>query len=156
MKEINSKKERDRSDAYASAMRILAMGDNSTKMLREKLTKKGFAREEIEEAIMHLCEIGYVNDRRLAMRWGELLAERKCCGAYKVRMELFRRFDREVVDDVMDELEESVDFAEIARDYATKNAKRGREAIIRRLRYQGFTVSIIRSAVEGIPKKEEN
>lgn len=142
-------------DAYTSAMRMLAMGDNSTRMLREKLAKKGFEREEIEETITHLIEIGYVNDRRLAMRWGELLAERKICGAYKVRMELFRKFDREVVDDVMDELEESIDFAKIARDFALKNSKRGREAIIRRLRYQGFTVSIIRAAVEGIPKKEK-
>lgn len=156
MKEISEKKGKTPPDAYASAMRILVMGDNSTKMLREKLAKKGFEREEIEDAIAHLCEIGYVNDRRLALRWGELLAERKVCGAYKVRMELFRRFDREVVDDVMDELEESIDFAAIAREFALGNAKRGREAIIRRLRYQGFTVSIIRAAVEGIPKKEED
>lgn len=156
MKEISDKKGKNQPDAYASAMRILAMGDNSSKMLREKLAKKGFERAEIEEAIAHLVEIGYVNDRRLALRWGELLAERKICGAYKVRMELFRKFDREVVDDVMDEIEESVDFAQIARDFALKNAKRGREAIIRRLRYQGFSVHIIRAAVEGISKKEED
>lgn len=156
MKEISERKGKSQPDAYASAMRILAMGDNSTKMLREKLVKKGFEREEIEEAIAHLIEIGYVNDRRIALRWGELLAERKVCGAYKVRMELFRKFDREVVDDVMDELEEGVDFAKIARDFAVKNAKRGREAIIRRLKYQGFTVSIIRAAVEGIPAKEKD
>ncbi len=156
MKEISEKKGKSQPDAYASAMRILAMGDNSTKMLREKLVKKGFELEEIEEAIAHLIEIGYVNDRRLALRWGELLAERKVCGAYKVRMELFRKFDREVVDDVMDELEESIDFVKIARDFALKNAKRGREALIRRLRYQGFTVSIIRAAVEGIPAKEKD
>lgn len=143
--------EKSGSDAYMSAMRILAAGDNSSRMLREKLTKKGFELAEIEEAIARLTEVGYVNDRRLAMRWGEMLAERKCCGAYKVRMELLRRFDREVVDCVMDELIENIDFALIARNFALKNAKKGREAIIRRLRYQGFTVSQIRTAVEGIP-----
>lgn len=156
MKEISEKKGKNPPDAYTAAMRILAVGDNSSKMLREKLAKKGFEREEIEDAIARLEAVGYVNDRRLATRWGELLAERKCCGAYKVRMELFRRFDREVVDYVMDELAENVDFTSIARSYAVKNAKRGREAIIRRLRYQGFTVSEIRSAVEGIPRKEED
>ncbi len=154
MKEIGRTEKGAETDAYMAAMRILAIADNSTRRLSEKLRRKGYAQEEIAEAVLLLSEKGYLNDHRLALRWGELLAERRCCGAYKVRMELLKQFDREIVDSVMTEIAETVDFQAIARKYAKKNAAKGRETLIRRLKYQGFSVSEIRLAVEGIPNKE--
>ena len=40
-----------RSSASSAALRILQSGANSSRMLRDKLTRKGYSKEEIEEAL---------------------------------------------------------------------------------------------------------
>lgn len=146
--EINQKKQR--STAFDAAMTILACGDNSERMLREKLARKGYTPLEIGGALDALREKRYICDERLMERYASALARKKFYGERRIRAELFRKFDRDVVEETFYDAIREIDFSEQARLYAEKNARRGREYLIRRLTYLGYDGSQIRAALKGI------
>lgn len=154
--EKRGKKEKERPSAYDAAMNLLAFGDNSEKMLREKLARKGYEPSEIADALTTLREKRYISDARLMERYAAALSSKKYYGAYRIRMEMLRRFDRESVEAYFDDAIREIDFKEQAKRCAEKNARKGREYLIRRLRYLGYDREQIRAAVNQIrPISEE-
>lgn len=140
-------RERPRPSAYDAAMRILAAGDNSRRMLAEKLSRKGYPPAQISAALSALEENGYVSDARLMARYAESLARGKFYGAYRIRLEIARRFDRDSVDRYLAASLAPIDFAANAAAFAKKFAPRGRDYLIRRLHALGYTGPEIRDAL---------
>lgn len=142
-------RERPRPSAYDAAMRILAAGDNSRRMLAEKLSRKGYPPAQISAALSALEEKGYVSDARLMARYAESLARGKFYGAYRIRLEIARRFDRDSVDRYLAASLAPIDFAANAAAFAKKFAPRGRDYLLRRLHALGYTGPEIRKALSG-------
>lgn len=145
------KKEKTPPSASSVALRLLSLADHSSFLLREKLSARGFSSEEIEETLCFLKEKRLLNDLRFGENLICYLAERKFYGAYKIRMELPRKLDREYIDALLPDALEEFDFPKLARAFAEKSVNRGksREQMIRLLKARGYAVKDIRFAVEG-------
>ena len=147
--------EKKRPEALSAAYRILQSGANSRKMLREKLLKKGFSKDEIAFAIETCENQGFLNERRLFLAHTEFLARKKHFGKRRVRMELLKKFDRTSVDAFFDEAIEEIDFLEIAKAEAEKGNHRGKRYVVSRLSTLGFSSHEIYEAVEGLSFEDE-
>lgn len=142
--------------ASSSALRILQSGANSSHMLREKLRRKGYSEEEIEEALREVTEAGLLDDRRLLFAHAEFLAARKFYGKRRVYMELTRKFGRNLVDACFEEAVEEIDFSSYCLTLAKKNATKGKEALAAKLSRQGYASSEIRLALSVLSEQEDN
>ncbi len=134
-------------EAFRAALRILSAGANSSRMLREKLCRKGFSREDAAAAASRAAEAGLVGDRRLLIAHAEYLARKKFYGKSRIRMELLQKFDRETVERFFEEAVEGIEFAAYATTLAGRYADRGREYVIGRLRRAGYASAEIRGAL---------
>ena len=65
----DNKKSRD--SAYERALALLARREHSRKDLASKLERKGFARDEIRDALQQLIDAGYQSDSVLPRCWCE-------------------------------------------------------------------------------------
>lgn len=138
---------REKSDAFEAAMAVLAKGDNSRRMLREKLGRKGYPESEIHRAIERLGELGYVDDRRLLLRTAGQLCDHRHYGAFRVKMTLLRYFDRSVVEEYFDLAVKELDFSAAAAAEVEKWSPKGEDFLRRRLERLGFAASEIRRAI---------
>ena len=136
--------------AQSVALRLISMRDHSSRQLREKLSERGFAEEEIEETLEFLRSKRFLNDLRYGQNLIRYMAERRYFGAYKIRMELSLKLDRQFVDELLPDELSQYDFAVLAKELVGKPQMRGksREQLIRLLKARGYAVKDIRFAVE--------
>ena len=139
-----------RSSCTSAALRILQSGANSGFMLREKLRRKGYAPDEIEDALREVTDAGLLDDKRLFFAHAEALATRKYYGKRRVYMEVLRKFDRDIVDAYFEEALEEVDFSSLCLAFAKKMGGKGRDALLARLSRQGYTSGEIRYALSSL------
>jgi len=145
-----------RTSAASSALRILQSGANSSYMLREKLRRKGYSQEEIEEALREVKDAGLCEDKRLFFAHAEFLATRKFYGKRRVYMELMRKFDRETVDAYFEEALSEIDFSALCSAFAKKNAAKGKDALLAKLMRQGYASCEIRYALSFLASESED
>ena len=74
---------------YDQAVALLAGRPHFRRQLDEKLTRRGYPREEIDEALGRLTEQGYLNDEQVTRQFVE--QRRGGEGARRLRSELARR-----------------------------------------------------------------
>lgn len=120
------RKPRKPKSAYDRALGLLARREHSKWELRNKLRAKGYARDEIDEAVEKLAEQGYQSDERFA---GMLIRTRAAAlyGPVRIRMELRQRF---IANDLIDyAMQEYFDFADIS------------DRLFRRMKSRGFDES---------------
>lgn len=143
--------------AQSTALRLISMRDHSSRQLREKLSDRGFSQEEIEETLDFLREKRFLNDLRFGRNLIRSMAERRYFGAYKIRMELSQKLDREYVEILLPDELEQYDFAALAKELVKKPQLRGksRDALIRKLKAQGYGVSEIRYALADVPRTSD-
>ena len=143
--------------AYVKAMALLALSDMSERKLREKLTAKGFSKEEIYEAVEKLKSEGYLSDDRLIENLVNYYSKKKYYGKYRIKLELLSKFDRESVDRAFDSVCEVIDFRAFAAEFALKETRKGtdREKLIRKLQRLGHDTSSIRGALALISQSGE-
>lgn len=136
--------------AQSVALRLISMRDHSSRQLREKLSERGFSSEEIEETLDFLRQKRFLNDLRYGRNLIRYMAERRYFGAYKIRMELLQKLDREFVDELLPDELCQYDFAALAKELTSKPQMRGksREQLIRKLKASGYGVQEIRAALE--------
>ena len=129
------------------------MRDHSSRELRKKLSERGFSEEEIAETLEFLREKRFLDDLRLGRNLIRYMAERRYFGAYKIRMELSLKLDREYIEVLLPDELEQYDFAALAKQLTHKPGLRGksREALIRKLKAQGYGAGEIRSALADLP-----
>lgn len=145
-----------RSAAYRAAIRLLEHRDRSRQDLQDRLGKKGFSTETIEETVSRLQREGFVDDTRFAARYVESVRGSRGHGATRLRQDLIRRgISAELAKEAT-----SVDPAaerELAYELAVKRVARiapdtPREAALRRvagyLGRKGFPPDAVWTAVK--------
>ncbi len=147
----DNKKSRD--SAYERALALLARREHSRKDLASKLERKGFARDEIRDALQQLIDAGYQSDQRFA----EMLVRSRVAHAYgpvRIRAELRSHgLDDSLVQAALAAVDEDTDWAALASDLLQRHyggqaandyAERGKRAqfLLRR----GFPAEIARQA----------
>ena len=92
------------------ALRLIEFRDRTEKELREKLTKKGYGEEQIEDTVEFLKNYGYIDDARYATHFINDAINIKKWGKIRIRTELLHKgIDREVVDFAIEDAFSEVD-----------------------------------------------
>ena len=127
--------------------------------MEDRLQRKGYKRETIEEVISFLKDKDYLNDIRFAKLWSLDRMSTRPRGKRLIRYELKNKgIDETVVDNVLKELETTYDECETARKLAQIRIKQYREldplSLKRRL-YQylqrrGFPYEVIHRVIKEI------
>ena len=142
-------------DAYKKALGILALSDHSTKMLKEKLRKSGYEQQDVDSAVERLVKEGYVNDKRLFFSYVSYLAEKKHFGAMRINISVREKFYKETVEEYLNEALSEQDFAGNAMEYAEKHKAKGKDYMIRRLKYLGHRTNYIITVINEVFGREE-
>lgn len=134
-------------EAYKKIQRLASASERSTKGIRERLAKDGYASEAIEEALARAVSYRIIDDRRYAEAY-----VRAKMAAGKGR----RSIEAEIRDlgfdpDELDEWSESSEDDEVARAIEIlkkrpPTAKNKRDAAYRRLVSKGYSASAAQSA----------
>lgn len=143
-----------RGDPFAEACRYLTARERCAEEVRGHLRRRGYAREEIDEAIARLLERRLLDDRRFARLYVESRSRSSPrSGAFLVR-ELRRRgvdaeTARAAVRDFLREVPEET-LARLLLEKLKPRGPDGRERAARRLRARGFRAALaLRDALGG-------
>lgn len=140
--------------AAIHGIRLLGYSDSSVRMLSQKLRTKGYDRETSIRAAEFLEREGYIKERDIVLRKGDLIAEKKLRGKRRIAEELLSAgYKREYISEWMKTT--SVDFAEICAKVIEKKGGipesgdvDGRKKILSYLYRQGFSSDDIRNAID--------
>lgn len=156
----------DRRRARERALYLLESRSHSQKELFDKLCKS--VPEEIAaEVTRRMAELGLVDDAAYARRWASMLWQEKKYGPRRIRQGLMQKgFDRELVEEVLEEMRDSFgeDEAEeqlaglIRRKYARYLADgdpKGRNKAVNGLLRLGYDYEQICSALRNFSEIEE-
>ena len=134
------------------ALKILGNRNFSEKEMFKRLTAKGEAPEDAEEAVKWLVELGYINDSNYATLIVRHYAV-KGYGEARVRDELYKRgIPRDLWDDKLTELD-SEELGDAALEFLNKklrgsddkdDLRRASDALVRR----GFSYNDARAAIK--------
>lgn len=152
--QLSAEKENKTPPAIRSALNILDYADNTERKLREKLRRKKFSEEEIEEAIAYVKDVGYLNEEEHIKDAADYMASVKLYGRYRIKKSLIEKgFPTNLVNslDLSD-----YDFNEICIKRTEKSRYRSKDALIAALRRYGFTGDEIMSAIEETGVFSEN
>ena len=150
------RKEEDLPKHIRSALNILDYADNTEKRLREKLFRKNYTPDEIEEAVAYVKDIGCLNDAEYIKRAAEYMAEVKLYGRYRIKKALAEKgfsFDDIGALDLS-----AFDFFAICEKRIEKSRYKSRQALCAALQRYGFTRDEIESGIENtgvFPEEEE-
>jgi regulatory protein len=75
-------------DPYSAALRMLSCRGYSVAELRRALEKRFPASPAVEDAIVRLRSLGYLNDKKFAEHYASSLVRNKALGRFRVRREL--------------------------------------------------------------------
>lgn len=139
-----------------SAARFLEARPRSEAEVRSKLTRLGYRRELVEDAVARLVELRYLDDDAFARSWVESRDRARPRGEHALRAELGRKgVDRAVIDDVLGDRRDAVsggagaagDDAPVSADEAAAErlirkrlASLAREADARRRRQKAYAL----------------
>lgn len=74
--------------AKSRAFKYLSYRDRSRHEMADYLAKKGFSRDIVEETILYLKNLNYINDERFVLNWGKARIKSKRVGKQRLRQEL--------------------------------------------------------------------
>ena len=111
--------------AFKVALHMLSYRTRTVQEIRRGLSRKGFEQEAIDSALERLIDRKYLDDRSLATSYAAARAGMRGEGHHRIRLRLLRRgVAREIVDDVIADLQPEVDWLEVAREQASMRWKR--------------------------------
>ena len=134
----------DKAMAYASKYR------KSVKQIKRYLLDKGYLASLVEKIVAKLEYYGYVDDKKLALDYVRYNASSR--GKNKIKADLIRmEIDKEIIDDVMDEIDSQQDACALAAEKYLRSHKNadGRK-LYAHLQAKGFTYSDIRKVVSDV------
>lgn len=134
--------------AYDKALSLLEVREHTAKEIREKLLKRGYGDEEVDDAISRLLEEGAIDDARYVESY---VRSRIRKGGESVRLMSLRLRERGVAKEALDacvkEYGESPEYFEaLKKNYGALLLKKGEDGAIRSLMNKGYTLSEIRRA----------
>ncbi len=139
--------------AKASAYRYLSYRPRSIAELKRQLVNKGYKETTVDQVIDRLSELELIDDMAFARYWVEQRETFKPRGRRALRYELYQKgIDRQIVDMVVAEVDETVS----AKKAARKKAKLWRELpeeqfyekLGNYLKRRGFSYEIARSVTQ--------
>jgi regulatory protein len=80
-----AKSKDEHKQANNTALKLLAICDRSKKDLRDRLLKKGYSAEVVEDVLNNMESMGYVNDSNFAFKFATDAVRRKNIGPDAVR-----------------------------------------------------------------------
>ncbi len=129
-------KKRQRS-AYDTAVHVLSLRDHGTEELRRKLAGKGYDYDEIDEVIVRLSELNYLNDNRVARQLVHSMFRRRK-GLEAVRRWLYSHgFARELIEEISHDEEYAEQELSVCQE-AKERLTGTREKLWIRLKRRGF------------------
>lgn len=156
----------DRRRARERALYLLESRSHSQRELFEKLCRS--VPEDIaQEVTGRMVELGLVDDESYARRWAAMLWREKKYGPRRIRQGLIQKgFDRELIDQVLEEMDDSFVQEETAgqleelirRKYArylTDGDPKGRNKTVNALLRLGYDYEQIRTALRNFIEIEE-
>ena len=140
-----------RADVEGSAARFLSRRDHGRGELRDKLRKRDYPDELIDDVLDDFEEWGYLDDEKFAREQGAILA-RKCWGPRQILHKLRARgVDETIVDQALAEIGEEEDWEERARERLHSRFGRADELddkdqkrAYRHLTYRGYYPALVR------------
>ena len=100
--------EREASQAFLAALKLLARRDYFRAELALRLAKKEFRPKIVEDVLKRCADMGYLDDARLALRFAELRGPSRGWGPARIRAELSKRGVDEAIAAKASELPEAV------------------------------------------------
>jgi regulatory protein len=144
----------ERPGAYAKAVDLLARRAHFTAQLRDKLGRRGYPPEEVEEALARLARHGYLDDRAAARDFAAGRLAKEPLGRRRLAADLGRRgAPEEVVSEVLDELLPADDRAaarEAAETWLARRREPNKAALARWLERRGFSPAAIWGALDAV------
>jgi regulatory protein len=148
-------RDKPQQSAKAYAISMLARQDYSAATLRSRLERRGYAPDEIEDAMAFVIGNNYQNDERFAELRSRGIAKR--AGNMRIEMTLRQKgIDAELAREQVRQLEpEEERVVHAAAKFRTQLQKTGmtpelRMKIYRFLAYRGFSAKAIRVAIESL------
>lgn len=155
LSDTDAQKLSEQSDFYRAksrAMWYLDRADHSEKALYDKLIRASFSEKASAAAVQRLCELGLLDDRRLAFRLAERLSEQNL----SKRQIYARLFAKSIPKDIINEALQSLETDEraqireiIAKKYAAKlEEKNAVQKVYAALVRKGFSYGAVRDVLK--------
>ena len=142
-----------RGSPFDCSLRVLSLRDHSEAELRRKLKEKGYEEEGIEESVVRLKDLGYLDDARFSRLFASSAVRNGRGYGVRLKLELARRgVDAGIVARVLAEIDEEFSESEllaqlIARRFAGFDAEtateKERRKVVGYLQRKGFSLSAI-------------
>ena len=142
----------EKENCLSSALMIIRSGENTERMIREKLIRKGYSKEAIEYSFEKIKAVSLTDDKRLLYSYVKTLGEKKLYGPLRIKLEVLKKFDKDIISDYFEDALSEVDFFEAAKRLYEKNSTKDRDFIIRKLARCGFLRDHIKYALNSIQK----
>ena len=145
--------------AKQQAYRLLSYRSRTARELRERLRQRGHTTAVIDAVLDELEAEGYVNDRKFLCDWARYRLQAKPLGRRRLAWEIQRRgVDREVLEDILNEVYAEFDEVALAEQAARKRlrtigpllAARERQQLTRHLLGLGFEPDTIAAALSRV------
>lgn len=156
--------EQIRARTFERAAKLLAAKPRSIAELRERLLeRKGVTKVLVEEVIARLREYGYLDDERFALGYASAKMRQKPIGRQRLQRDLmFKRVDREVTEEVLDQVfAETPEEELIERALAKRTRLRGQpktrseaKSLFDHLLRQGFAFELVAEKVREAMQSE--
>jgi regulatory protein len=146
--------------AKDSAFRLLAYRARSARELRQRLSRKGYRREVIDEVIKDLQSKGYQSDEEFARQFAHEKWSGSGWGPVRVRQELRRKgISSDLVEQIIEEVYSDIDIADavlplaikrwvVLRDLPADNRRRRISGYLQRRGYDWETIGKIMKRLE--------
>jgi regulatory protein len=152
------KKPGDVEHAYNYALFLLNLSMRTEGELREKMQRRGYLSEIINEVIVRLKTDRYVNDEHYAEVFIESMKRYKYYGSFMIKKKLFeKKVPKEIIESKLEEFLTEDDERGIAKTYVEKNFGKlsevrkfeysEKQKIMRRLMARGFNLDLAKSLV---------
>jgi len=152
--------------AFDKAVDLLARRQQTTAELRRKLRQRGYADVEIEETLLRLADLRYVDDDKTAKDWASDMAARGGRGRRRAVEKLISRgiapevANREVAqvwDDSIEREHASRALRKLMRSSRNPSQTHLRNAkLYRSLVSRGFDPEIVRGLIAALPEEQDD
>lgn len=144
--QIESERQKAMDKAFEYAIKYF----KPERKVREHLKEKGYVKELIDEIMHKLKDYGYVDDRKYAMEYVSINAERK--GKNRIKADLMNAgISERYIDEALEELDSQYEAClRFAERYASSHKPVDRNKLFRHLYSKGFSFDDIKSACRNL------
>ena len=149
-------------EAVKKGLDLLSYGDNTKLALVRKLRERSFDKYISEDAAEYICELGYIDERRILEREVERLARVKLYGRSRIKTELYKKgISRDILSEYLADMLDEIDFEEnliklVKKkcDFLRLDDRKYRESFYSAMYRLGYSPSETRTAIKTIIEED--